>query len=121
MLLLAVGALLVLGGCSSKGMMTADHNGKKYWNPGNCEQYRYSYSNPDAIRCMHDGSETGQVLYPVDQQQLNNYYREQAAEQKALDGLNNQLNQMNKNMQLQNQNFQLQQLNNNLNGIRYGY
>lgn len=69
-------AILSLTACSSKGMMTAGHNGKKYWNPGNCKTYRYYNNNPDVIHCTTDGKANGTTLRPVDQQQLDNYYRE---------------------------------------------
>lgn len=97
-------SLLLLSGCASKGMMTAEHNGKMYWNPGNCSQYRYFYSNPDPIKCVNEnGQETGQVLYPVDQQQIANYRYNQEQEQKAWDGLNKNLQQTNENMRRNNE------------------
>lgn len=68
--------VIFIQGCSSTGMMTAGHNGKKYWNPGNCKQYRY-YNNSDKIYCATNGETNGTVLEPVDQRQLENYYREQ--------------------------------------------
>jgi hypothetical protein len=69
--------VLLFSGCSSTGMMTAGHNGKKYWNPGNCSKYEYYYSNPDKIHCITNGVKNGAVLEPVSQQQLDNHYREQ--------------------------------------------
>jgi len=58
-------------------MMTAGHNGKKYWNPGNCSQYTYYDDDPDYLYCLTNGQGNGTTLQPVDQQQLDNYYREQ--------------------------------------------
>lgn len=74
---LLLSMILGLTGCSATGMMTAGHNGKKYWNPGNCDQYRYYYNDPDRLHCVTNGQENGTVLQPVDQQQLDNHYREQ--------------------------------------------
>ena len=76
--------LLVIHGCSSTGMMTAQHNGKKYWNPGNCPQYTYNYNDPDRLYCVVNGQQNGVVLQPVDQQQLDNYYREQEISNRSL-------------------------------------
>ena len=76
-------ATTLIQGCSSTGMMTAGHNGKKYWNPGNCSQYRYYNNNPDRIYCVSNGQENGVVLEPVSQQQLENYYRENEISNKS--------------------------------------
>lgn len=78
--------LFLIQGCSTSGMMTARHNGKKYWNPGNCSQYQYQQSNPDKIYCVSDGRPNGVVLEPVDQQQLQNYYREREIERNSYQG-----------------------------------
>lgn len=122
---LALGLLsliaIIFSGCSSRGYVTANHNGKMYWNPGNCNQYRYYNSNPDNLHCMKDGVETGQILTPASSSQIQAYYQKQQADQQAWDSLNRSIQENNRNMQLQNQNLQLQMLNNNLNGLRYGY
>ena len=78
--------LLFLQGCSTSGMMTARHNGKKYWNPGNCSQFQYYKNNSDKIHCVTDGKLNGTVLEPVDQQQLQNYYREQEINKQSSGG-----------------------------------
>lgn len=116
--LIAILGLVFLIGCSGTGMMTAGHNGKMYWNPGNCSQYIYYNNDPDALRCLNNGQETGVVLRPADQQQVNNYYRQQETDQRALDSLKKSIQNMNYNNQMQQQNFQLQQMNNYL---RYRY
>jgi len=67
---------IFIQGCSSTGMMTAGHNGKKYWNPGNCQQYKYYGHDPDKIHCVTNEKENGTILEPVGQQQLENHYRE---------------------------------------------
>lgn len=71
----------VISGCSTSGMMRAQHNGKQYWNPGNCESFNYNYSDPDTLYCLTDGVRNGQVLRPASQQQIDNYYREQELSQ----------------------------------------
>lgn len=86
-----------LTGCSSAGMMTARHNGKMYWNPGNCSSFTYSYSNPDVLKCSENGVATGFNLYPADQQQINNYRYQEENTQSALDGLNNSIDKYNRN------------------------
>ncbi len=78
--------IFLLQGCSTTGMMTARHNGKKYWNPGNCNQYQYYHTNPDKIYCATDGKLNGTVLEPVDQQQLQNYYREREINNRSSGG-----------------------------------
>lgn len=89
----AIFSILIIGmfflqGCSTTGMMTAGHNGKKYWNPGNCNQYKYYNNNPDKIHCATDGQLNGTVLEPVSQQQLQNHYREQEVNKKSSGGGN---------------------------------
>ena len=74
---LLLSVLLGINGCSTTGMMTAGHNGKKYWNPGNCSQYTYYDDDPDYLYCLTNGRGNGITLEPVNQQQLDNYYREQ--------------------------------------------
>lgn len=64
-------------GCSTTGMITAPHNGKKYWNPGNCDRYRYDPGSSDRIYCQTKNSFNGTVLDPASDQQIENYYREQ--------------------------------------------
>lgn len=102
---IAASISLLFSGCSSRGMMTAGHNGKKYWNPGNCSQYKYSYSNPDVLRCVHNGEETGQILTPASRQQVadDRYEKEQTS--KAWDSLNRSLQKTNENMRKQNEAF----------------
>lgn len=85
--------LLIFGfsGCSSKGMMTAGHNGKMYWNPGDCSQYRYYQNDPDSLKCLQDGVETGLIIKPIDQQQADNYFRQQEMDQRSSDRLRQSL------------------------------
>lgn len=81
--------VFIISGCSSKGMMTAGHNGKKYWNPGNCSQFKYNRNDPDTISCVTDGELNGTVLNPVGQQQLDNYYQEQKISKTSSSSNNN--------------------------------
>lgn len=126
---------VLFSGCATSGFGTAKHNGKMYYFPENCRQYRYSYSDPDTLKCVNDGVETGQVIRPADSEQLAAYQQKRQNER----DVSNALEQFNQNMQNLNQqqqqfynqqqqyyqqqqmNNQLYQMNNNLRGIRYGY
>lgn len=105
---------LGISGCSSRGYNTANHNGKYYYFPDNCSQFRYYNSDRDRLYCLNNGQETGVVITPASNAQVQNHLYQQRSNQQALDS-------MNRNLQMQNQNFQLQQMNNNLQGLRYGY
>lgn len=120
-LLLLIGIIFILNGCSSRGYFTAQHNGKMYWNPGTCDRYQYYYNDSDKLHCLKEGTKTGQILFPASAQQVQNYYAKQQLEQQALNNLNRSIQETNRNIQMQNQNFELQMLNSNLNGLRYGY
>ncbi len=93
-----------LSGCATSGFGTARHNGKLYYFPENCSQFRYSYSNPDELHCVGDnGQLTGVVLHPADAQQMANYKYQKEQEQKAWDSLNHSLDKLNSDLQKQNE------------------
>jgi len=94
----------ILSGCASTGYKTANHNGKLYYFPENCSQFRYSYANPDELRCLgNDGQLTGRILHPADSQQVANYKYQQEQNQKSWDSLNRSLEKTNENLRKQNE------------------
>lgn len=80
-LIFALALIPIMYGCSSVGstggMVQAKHNGKFYWFPPDCPQYRYSNDNPDRLYCILNGEPTGRVLDPADQQQMQYHYQEE--------------------------------------------
>jgi len=98
---------ILFNGCSTTGYITANHNGKMYYVPPNCERYKYYNSDVDKLYCYHNGQATGRILTPASYGQVQNHLYQERTNQEAYDSLN--------------RNLQMQQLNNNLRGIRYGY
>lgn len=135
---------LAFVGCSSAGYFQANHNGRYYWNPGNCDAFEYyNDDSSGAIYCMTDNQRNGIVLYPASNEEVMLYNQQQAiAAQQFQQSLNqlsqtmnnaliqqqsnyNQLQQMNHNMHIQNIDRSLQGINNSLNRMSnpywYGY
>jgi len=103
-MIFAIGLSFALHGCASTGYNTANHNGKLYYFPNNCSQFRYSYSNPDELHCVGDnGQLTGRVLHPADAQQVANYKYQREQNQKGWDSLNRSLEKTNENLRKQNE------------------
>jgi hypothetical protein len=119
--------------------MQAHHNGKWYWNDGNCDRFYYSY-NSDEIECTDsEGNRNGIVLYPASNEEVSAYFERQRQEQLAWQNfwqqiedagrrsaqnsaaLNRQIAEQNYYMQRQAEldeiNRNLRNINNNLNGI----
>lgn len=136
--------VLAFVGCSSAGYFQANHNGRYYWNPGNCDAFEYyNDDSSGAIYCMTDNQRNGIVLYPASNEEVMLYNQQQAiAAQQFQQSLNqlsqtmnnaliqqqssyNQLQQMNHNMHIQNIDRSLQGINNSLNRMSnpywYGY
>ncbi|TEY04047.1 hypothetical protein [Campylobacter sp. US33a] len=114
--MLSVLSVLLLVGCSIGGMGTARHNGKMYYFPSDCPRYNYSYSNPDELRCTDEnGVETGRILYPASEQEIENYRYQQEQVKEEWRQLNESLHDIGdriheKNKELQRSNEQLMQM-----------
>ena len=80
--LIILASIFVIG-CSSVGIGTARHNGLQYYFPENCSQYKYSYSDPNTLHCVHAGEVTGQTIHPASQEQISNHRYQQAQEAQA--------------------------------------
>ena len=77
-LLMVISLSLVFNGCTSTGFRTAEHNGKLYYFPKNCNKYKFYNRNVDKLYCKNKkGKITGRILYPADKQQIANYKYEQ--------------------------------------------
>lgn len=82
---------LVLNACSSTGYHTANHNGKMYYFPPKCSKYTYSNNDRDTLYCYDKGVHTGAFITPATQAELQSYYTQQDANQKAWTELNQTL------------------------------
>ena len=87
-------SLLVLTGCTSVGYGTANHNGKVYYFPPNCETFKFAKEDPDSLYCHHKGQYTGQIITPADRSQIEAYRIQQEANRRAWDDFNQSLKEM---------------------------
>lgn len=84
-----LGISLFLASCSSTGYKIAPHNGKYYYIPEKCEQYRHDNLGSDEIKCVHKGQLTGQSLWPANRDDVAAYQKsESEAINDALRNLN---------------------------------
>ncbi|QKF65119.1 hypothetical protein [Campylobacter corcagiensis] len=103
---------IIFSGCATPGYYRAQHNGKYYYFPTNCERYIYSKNNPDLLHCLTDGRQNGTVLRPATQEELYAYHQQQVANQIAYQNL--MLSLQNTSNNINRRNMQMQQSINSL-------